>query len=164
MKKYLFLILFVSCYLTSFTQSTAVPFTLEDRDRIMRTELELKSLRNEMSSEIKSLRNEMNTKFESQQMQINDFRIRAGPVSNRSLIRSVGIDQIFVRVNPGHDGRIFKTQRKISQFKRIDPPQAKQKGVLVAIPVGEKSATFEFIQKHRSIKFKTWPYQVFDID
>ena len=74
MKNYLFLILLVSCSLTSFTQSTAVPFTLEDRDRIMRTELELKSLRNEMSSEIKSLRNEMNTRFESQQRQIDDIK------------------------------------------------------------------------------------------
>ena len=85
MKNYLFLILLVSCSLTSFTQSTAVPFTLEDRDRIMRTEQEIKSLRNEMSSEIKSLRNEMsseikslrnemNTRFESQQRQIDDIK------------------------------------------------------------------------------------------
>ena len=63
MKKYLFLILFVSCSLTSFTQSTSVPFTLEDRDRIIRTE-----------EKLESLRNDMNVKFESQQRQINDLK------------------------------------------------------------------------------------------
>ncbi len=70
MRKFLFIILFVSCSLTSFTQSTSVPFTLEDRDRIMRTEQEIKSLRNEMNS----LRNEMNIRFESQQRQIDDIK------------------------------------------------------------------------------------------
>ena len=63
MKKIIIILVFVSCSLTSLTQSHAVPFTLEDRDRIMRTE-----------QEIKSLRNEMNTKFESQQRQISDLK------------------------------------------------------------------------------------------
>ncbi len=70
MRKYLFLILFVSCSLTSFTQSTSVPFTLEDRDRIIRTEQELKSLRNEINTRFES----MDTRFESQQRQINDLK------------------------------------------------------------------------------------------
>ena len=61
MRKYLFLILFVSCSLTSFTQSTAVSFTLENRDRIIRTEQEIKSLRNEMNS----LRNEIGARISS---------------------------------------------------------------------------------------------------
>ena len=63
MRKYLFIILFVFCSLISFTQSSTVSFTLEDRDRIIRTE-----------QEIKSLRNEINTRFESQQLQISDLK------------------------------------------------------------------------------------------
>ena len=62
-KKYLLIFVFISCYITIFSQSSTVPFTLEDRDRIIRTE-----------QEIKSLRNEMNTKFDSQQLQINNLK------------------------------------------------------------------------------------------
>jgi len=74
MIKYLFLILLVSCSLISFTQSTAVPFTLEDRDRIMRTEQEIKSLRNEINARFESMNTKFDTKFESQQRQIDDIK------------------------------------------------------------------------------------------
>ena len=91
MKRYLLIFVFISCYITIFSQSSAVPFTLEDRDRIIRTEQEIKSLRNEMkseinslrnemNSEIKSLRNEMNIKFESQQLQINNLKESIGDI------------------------------------------------------------------------------------
>ncbi len=43
------------------TKETVVPYTLEDRDRLIRVESEQKALRNEMNS----LRNEMNARFES---------------------------------------------------------------------------------------------------
>jgi len=79
MKKLVFLFfLFIS--LGSFAQEE-IPFTLADRDRLIRLEAEQKSIRNE----INSLRNEMNakfegidkkfiSKFESQQQQINDLK------------------------------------------------------------------------------------------
>jgi len=50
-------------------QSRDVPFTLDDRDRIIRTENEISSVRNEMNSlrnEMNSLRSEMNSRFEAQ--------------------------------------------------------------------------------------------------
>jgi len=54
-----------------------VPFTLTDRDRLMKIEAELGSVRNDMNS----LRNDMDTRFESidkqfayQQQQINDLK------------------------------------------------------------------------------------------
>ena len=68
-KKYLLIFVFISCYITIFSQSNVVPFTLEDRDRIIRTE-----------QEIKSLRNEMNIKFESQQLQINNLKESIGDI------------------------------------------------------------------------------------
>ena len=49
-------------------QSKEVPFTLDDRDRIIRTENETGSIRNEMNSlrnEMNSLRSEMNSRFEA---------------------------------------------------------------------------------------------------
>jgi len=59
----------------------AVPFTLQDRDRIMRTEQKVESLRKEMNTRFESMEKEMNTrfaamdtKFESQQQQINDLK------------------------------------------------------------------------------------------
>ena len=67
MRKYLFIILFVSCSLTSYTQSTSVPFTLEDRDRIIRTEEKLESLRNDMNTRFES----MNTKFNAVNQRID---------------------------------------------------------------------------------------------
>ncbi len=61
-----------------------VPYTLADRDRLIKVETEIGSIRNEMNSirsEMNSLRNEMNAKFESidkqfvyQQKQIDDLK------------------------------------------------------------------------------------------
>ncbi len=72
MKKYFLIILLLSFSLSSFTQSTAVPFTLEDRDRIIQTELEVKSLRNEMNVKFES----METRFESIDTRFESIDIR----------------------------------------------------------------------------------------
>ena len=83
MKKYLLLFVFISCYITIFSQSSAVPFTLEDRDRIIRTEQEIKSLRNEMNTRFESLNTKfesIDTKFESQQLQINNLKESIGDI------------------------------------------------------------------------------------
>ena len=67
------LLMLWSVTLSAFSQSKAVPFTLDDRDRIIRTEEQINSLRNEMNArfeasdqKIESLRNEVNAKFEVQ--------------------------------------------------------------------------------------------------
>ncbi|OYT13798.1 MAG: hypothetical protein B6I19_03295 [Bacteroidetes bacterium 4572_114] len=70
MKKIIFISLLVSFYFSSLAQSTTVLFTLEDRDRIIRTEQGINLLRNEMNTRFES----MNVKFESQQQQINDLK------------------------------------------------------------------------------------------
>jgi predicted PurR-regulated permease PerM len=58
-------------------EQQAVPYTLADRDRLIKVEAEVSALRNEMGS----LRNEMNARLESidkqfayQQQQINDLK------------------------------------------------------------------------------------------
>jgi len=53
---------------------TPVPYTLEDRDRSIRAEIELSSLRKEVFSEINALRTEINIRFESQQQQMDDLK------------------------------------------------------------------------------------------
>ena len=72
MKNFLIVILFFLTITSGFSQhentpegDRAIPFTLNDRDRIMRTEEQIKSLRNEMIALNNSLRNEMNAKFDS---------------------------------------------------------------------------------------------------
>lgn len=58
-------------------QQQTVPYTLADRDRLIKVETEMSSLRNEMGSlrnEMNSLRNEMNARLESQQKQIDDLK------------------------------------------------------------------------------------------
>jgi hypothetical protein len=67
---FLLLMLFLVT-LSAFSQVKEVPFTLDDRDRIIRTEEQVNSLRNEMNAryeatdvKIESLRNEMKSGFE----------------------------------------------------------------------------------------------------
>jgi len=68
MKKISFTLLVLLLTVVCFPQSEnqAVPYTLADRDRMIRAEIEMSSLRNEMKSEMSSLRNEMNARFEGQ--------------------------------------------------------------------------------------------------
>ena len=47
-----------------------VPYTLADRDRLIKVETEISSVRNEMNT----LRNEMNARLDSQQIQIDDLK------------------------------------------------------------------------------------------
>ncbi|NCA84544.1 MAG: hypothetical protein EOM83_03110 [Clostridia bacterium] len=61
MKNLFVILLFVSLTAGAFGQVQEVPFTLDDRDRIMRTEEQIKST----NEKIESLRNEMNAKFDA---------------------------------------------------------------------------------------------------
>jgi phosphoglycerate-specific signal transduction histidine kinase len=61
MKNLFVIFLFLSLATGAFAQVQAVPFTLDDRDRIMRTEEQLKST----NEKIESLRNEINARFEA---------------------------------------------------------------------------------------------------
>jgi predicted PurR-regulated permease PerM len=75
MKKGLMLVLLVSAFTSLSAQTKEVPYTLEDRDRMIKLETEMTSLRNDMGSlrnemnslknEMNSLRNEMNARFEA---------------------------------------------------------------------------------------------------
>ena len=69
----LLVLMLLSATLSAFSQVKEAPFTLDDRDRIIRTEEQIKSLRNEMNArfeasdqKIESLRREVNAKFEVQ--------------------------------------------------------------------------------------------------
>jgi hypothetical protein len=61
MKNLIAILFFLGFATGAFAQVQEVPFTLDDRDRIMRTEEQLKST----NEKIESLRNEMNAKFEA---------------------------------------------------------------------------------------------------
>jgi hypothetical protein len=72
MKKLVFLFfLFIS--LGSFAQEE-IPFTLADRDRLIRLEAEQKVIRNEMNAKFEGIDKKFSSKFESQQQQINDLK------------------------------------------------------------------------------------------
>lgn len=60
MKKIIAISIFIIASFQLFSQSTEVPFTLEDRDRIIKLEEKV----NSNNEKIESLRNEMNAKFE----------------------------------------------------------------------------------------------------
>mgnify|MGYP000642075031 FL=1 len=72
--KSLITILFIMFSTCLFAQEE-VPFTLDDRDRLIRLEAEQKALRNEMNARFESIENEFGTKLESQQGQIDDLKI-----------------------------------------------------------------------------------------
>jgi len=70
--QFFLLLMLLSATLPIFSQVKEVPFTLDDRDRIIRTEEQVNSLRNEMNArfeatdvKIESLRNEMKYGFEA---------------------------------------------------------------------------------------------------
>ncbi len=65
MKNFGLIIMFFVMVLQAKPQSQQVNFTLEDRDRIMRTEEKLEAFKNEMNIKYESQRNEMNTRFEA---------------------------------------------------------------------------------------------------
>ncbi len=68
MKRLFFIIISLTLYGQLFSQSKEVPFTLDDRDRIMRTEVELKSLRNEMNTKFDAIDSKfdaINRKFDA---------------------------------------------------------------------------------------------------
>ncbi|MFO8055641.1 MAG: hypothetical protein R6U19_10850 [Bacteroidales bacterium] len=79
--KSLITILFIM-FSTSLFAQEEVPFTLEDRDRLIRLEAEQKALsnemnalRNEMNARFESIENEFGTKLGNQQGQIDDLKI-----------------------------------------------------------------------------------------
>ena len=67
MKKLVILLFFASLVFQGFAQTHEVPFTLDDRDRIMRTEVQLEAT----NVKIESLRNEMNSRFEAIESKID---------------------------------------------------------------------------------------------
>ena len=70
-KFFLIVVMFVALTVQLFAQSNPVEFTLEDRDRLIRTEEKVEALRTEMNIKIESLRNEMNTRFEAVDSKFN---------------------------------------------------------------------------------------------
>lgn len=74
MKRFLIIIIAIILFGQIYSQSKEVPFTLDDRDRIMRTAVELNSLRNEMKTEFSSVRKEMRTEIGSVRNEINSLR------------------------------------------------------------------------------------------
>ena len=61
MKNLIVILFFLNLTVGAFAQVQEVPFTLDDRDRIMRTEEQIKAT----NEKIESLRNEMNAKFDA---------------------------------------------------------------------------------------------------
>ena len=90
MKKTLLIVFTVVFYLFAGAQDKSVPFTLADRDRIIRTEQKVESLHNEMQglrkemdTKITSLRNEMNAKFEAVNQKFEAVNERIDAIDKR---------------------------------------------------------------------------------
>ena len=70
MKRLFFILILFNIALISKAKETVVPYTLEDRDRLIRVEAEQKSLRNEMNARFES----MDKRFESMERQFADLK------------------------------------------------------------------------------------------
>jgi peptidoglycan hydrolase CwlO-like protein len=64
-----FIVVGIIFYFTATAQTKEVPYTLDDRDRMIRLEEQVQSLRNEMQS----MRNEFNAKFEALNTKIDSL-------------------------------------------------------------------------------------------
>jgi len=130
MKKYLLMILFLFYCLTSFTQSRAVPFTLEDRDRIIQTEIEVKSLRNEMNVKFEGMETRfegMGTKFESMETRFESIETRFD--SQQKQLDNIYILLIFIL------GAVFSLIGFVIWDRRtaIKPVQREQEKLIEAL-------------------------------
>lgn len=65
MKKIFLMLLVLNLGATLFAQTKEVSFTLDDRDRIMRTEQKVEGLQQEMNIKIDSLRKEMTSRIDT---------------------------------------------------------------------------------------------------
>ncbi|MEA3444339.1 MAG: hypothetical protein U9R19_06375 [Bacteroidota bacterium] len=84
MKRIILISLLFLTIIDCFSQNREVPFTLDDRDRLIKLEEQFNSLNTRIDAvnlridatneKITSLRNEMMTKFDAQQMQINSMK------------------------------------------------------------------------------------------
>jgi len=83
MKKIIVILFFASLVLQGFAQSREVPFTLDDRDRIMRTEEKLDALKGEVNVKIESLRNEMNAKFDAVDQRFEAMEIKLDAMNSQ---------------------------------------------------------------------------------
>ena len=63
MKKVVFIVLLLFIGLQTYSQSREVSFTLDDRDRIMRTEEKLVSFRNEMNTKFEAVDSKIETLY-----------------------------------------------------------------------------------------------------
>ncbi len=104
MKKLFILIIFSGLVFQALAQTREVPFTLDDRDRIMRTEEKLNSMNSDMkgkiellngkiesvngkiesvNGKIESLRNEMNAKFEAVETKFEALETKIDAVNSK---------------------------------------------------------------------------------
>jgi len=74
MKKISAIFLFVLFAASVFSQTEEVAFTIDDRDRIIKTEQKIESLRNEMNTRFEAIEAKFDSKFESQQRQLDDIK------------------------------------------------------------------------------------------
>lgn len=70
MKYILFLLLFSFISISIMAQTREVPYTLDDRDRVIRVEAKMEVLETKMEA----LETKMDIKFDSQQSQLNDIK------------------------------------------------------------------------------------------
>ena len=70
MKHILFLLLFSLMSISIMAQTQEVPYTLDDRDRVIRVEAKMEVL----DIKMESLETKMDIKFDSQQRQLNDIK------------------------------------------------------------------------------------------
>ncbi len=73
-KGILFLLLFVTTALTAQDENIAVPFTLADRDRIMRTEQRLDALEKSIDQRFDAQQKSMDERFDAQNDKLNDIQ------------------------------------------------------------------------------------------
>jgi hypothetical protein len=82
----LFLILLLPSF--SMAEAKEIPFTLDDRDRIIRTEQKVEALDAKIDSKVDGLRSEMNARFEAVDKRFNSVDQRFDAIDKR-------FDQLF---------------------------------------------------------------------
>ncbi len=112
MKNIVVILFFTSIILQGFTQTKEVPFTLDDRDRIIRTEQQILTT----NEKITSLRNEMNAKFEAINIKFDAMDSKFESIDSRFE----AIDTKFDAMDAKFDAMDAKFDAMDAKFDAID--------------------------------------------
>jgi len=129
-------ILFFTTIYLSAQRSNEVPYTLEDRDRLIRLEQKVESLEKQMNIRFEAMDTKFETKFESLQTQLNDLKklmyfVLAGIIT--SIGFTIGLVGFILWDRRSIERKVIESEENNQKIFHIFKQQAKEDKKLAEI-------------------------------